>query len=190
MATERIAHVFTPACQWTHLWTEKKIPSLKIRRRKNISAHSHIKTWFTFHGNNMFLHRLSFVNYLYNLLKMLQPMSGMSTKLFCVCSHLYKELQSLQHPTFKSCSGPARAIQLHHQAICQQKNSETVTIHVQLYWKCRTVKVPYKVLWFFLSKYIKNVHPVIQSHTHKKHITVLRQYQFQLLFEQELEQRH
>lgn len=41
-------------------------------------------------------------------------------------------------------------------------------------------------LVFFLSKYIfKKVNPVI--HTHKKHITVLRQHQFQLLFEEELE---
>lgn len=46
-------------------------------------------------------------------------------------------------------------------------------------------KVPYKVLWFFLSKHIKKVNPVIQSHT-QKHIIGLRKYQFQLqlLFEQ------
>lgn len=40
----------------------------------------------------------------------------------------------------------------------------------------------------FLSKYFKKVDPV--THSHKKHITVLRQYQFQLLFEPELEKRN
>lgn len=67
------------------------------------------------------------------------------------------------------------------------------TVHVYLNWKCRTVKVPYKVLWFFFflaNMYIKKVHSIIPSNTHahqrKKITTVLRQCQFHLLFEQEL----
>lgn len=49
------------------------------------------------------------------------------------------------------------------------------------------------LVFFFLSKYIKKSQPSHSDTRTQKHITVLRQYQFQLMFEQELEkkeQRH
>lgn len=76
---------------------------------------------------------------------------------------------------FLFCSARAVVVQpvFNHKAhlpIERQWNSHCI----QLYWKCRTVKVQYKVLWFFLANtYIKTKQnkksPQSFSHTQTHH---------------------
>lgn len=96
-----------------------------------------------------------------------------STKHFCTVSYKRKT-QSLKHPSFESCSGPANVIQLKYQA-----NYETVA----LYCTCSTVlevQTLQKALVVFLLLNTPFIHKI-------NHITVLRQYQ--LLYELCLEQK-
>lgn len=113
-------------------------------------------------------------------------MSCISIKHIFFCTVSYKKQNkqtknfSPSNIPFKSCNGPARAILINRHA-----NRKTVK---QSHYTCLTVlevqncKSTIQSALVFLSKYIK------KSTSHsltQKNLTVLRQYQFQLLFGQE-----
>lgn len=139
---------------------------MKVRR----SARSHIQIVFTlFYGYKIkqVFPQVKFCKI--SIFFILQPTSCTSTERLFFIVNYKKDKKNDSSP---SKIRPLRAVVVQpvqfNSSTSHQKNSETVTIHVKLYWKCRTVKVPYKVLWFILSKYIKKVNPVIHSHTINK----------------------
>lgn len=152
---------------------KKKIPSLKLRHPENKpkkKSCSHVKTWFLcsmaikkklspqtpcFCNNSRYSY---YVNPAANVMQF-------NKHIFFV---VYKNIQPL-----KSCSGPAHAVKLCHQASGPKEKKKVkklrYTVHVYLNWKCRTVKVPYKVLWFFfLSKYVHQKSPFNHSFKHAR----------------------